>query len=93
MDSKKAKVKAFYVKPVKLIFCLYFPKCLQESKDEISVLPVLHLLVFLLQTMFLLLVIVFVMKLHARNDTFKGFRLLQLYFEKILNFWKLQSML
>ena len=42
-----------------------------ESKDEIPVLPVLHLLVFLFQTMFLLLVSLFVIKLYARNNTFK----------------------
>ena len=34
-------------------------KCLLESKDEISVLLVLHLLVFLFHTMFSLLVILF----------------------------------
>ena len=74
LDSKKAKVKAFYVKPVKLIFCLYFPKCLLESKDEISVLPVLHLLVFLFQTMFSIL---FIIKLYdARNNTCKRIQLI-----------------
>ena len=55
------------VKVVKLIFS----KSLLESKDEISVLPVLHLLVFLFQKMFLLLVILFVIKLYVRNNTFK----------------------
>ena len=42
-----------------------------ESKDEISVLPVLHLLVFLFHTKFSLLVILFVIKLYAQNDTFQ----------------------
>ena len=46
-------------------------KYLLESKDEIAVLPVLHLLVFLFHTMFLLLVILSVIKLYARNKTFK----------------------
>ena len=45
-------------------------KYLLESKDEIAVLPVLHLLVFLFHT-FLLLVILSVIKLYARNKTFK----------------------
>ena len=61
------------LKPVKLIFRLYFlkVKCLLESKDEISVLPVLPLLVFLFQTMFSLLVILFAVTLYARNNTCK----------------------
>ena len=42
-----------------------------ESKDEISVLQVLHLLVFLFRTMFSLMVILFVIKLYAQNDTFQ----------------------
>ena len=41
-----------------------------ESKDEIWVSPVLHLLVFLLHTMLLLLVVLFVIKLYVRNNTF-----------------------
>ena len=40
-------------------------------KDELSVLPVLHLLLLLFHTMFSLLVILFVIKLYARNNTFK----------------------
>ena len=37
----------------------------------VTVLPVLHLVVFLFQTMFLLLVVLFIAKLYARNNTFK----------------------
>ena len=46
-------------------------KCLFKGKDEISVLPVLNLLVFLFQTMFMLLVILFVIKLYDQKKTFK----------------------
>ena len=42
-----------------------------ERKDVISVLPILDLVVFLCQTMFSLLVILFVVKSYARNNTFK----------------------
>ena len=42
-----------------------------ESKDEIPVLPVLNLLVFLFQTMLSFLVILFVRKLYVQNNTFK----------------------
>ena len=38
---------------------------------RISVLPVLHLLVFSFQTIFLLLAILFVIKLYALNNTLK----------------------
>ena len=42
-----------------------------ESKDKMPVLPVLDPLVFLFQTMFSLVVILFVIKFYARNNTFK----------------------
>ena len=51
----------------------HFQKCLSERTDKISVLPVLDLLVFLFQTMFSFLVILFVIKLHAGNNTFDFF--------------------
>ena len=49
---------------------MYHVSC-TKSKDEISVLPVLDLVVFLFQTMLWLLVILFVIKLYAWNNTFK----------------------
>ena len=51
----------------------HFQKCLLERTDKISVLPVLDLLVFLFQTMFSFLVILFVIKLYAGNNTFDFF--------------------
>ena len=41
------------------------------SMLENKVLPILHLLVFLFETMFSFLVIPFVIKLYSRNNTFK----------------------